>query len=518
MPARDPNSNSHRGTLRYRGDGAYSVAGGTEECDSALTRVLLPAAPRPDSEAVPLECAILSERENEAAPETQIELDLTSDDLSGCVVGAYDLGVRIGSGGMGSVFMARHRRLGRDVAIKFIGTDFLPSVDARQRFEQETRALGSLQHLHIVSALDAGLHRGIPYLVTEHIAGIDLLRLMRDHVRLPCGAAVELVRQAALGLAHSHRHGFVHRDIKPSNLMLDEHAQLKILDFGIARRADLTEGITATGALLGTVDYLAPEQAQDPRSVDGRADIYSLGCTLIFLISGFPPFDGEAYTSVAAKLKGHLLDEPDWLKRNDPTVPSPLRQIVRRMVSKSPRDRFDSADEVASALALFADREQLSAYAPSQSPANDAVQNASRCRPNLGGRPWYSRGGVPAIFLSAGFRRPICVAAALLLAAIGGRRLAPLHKPHDSSVQTQAPPTNEPAPGPVHGAADGAANDAAQPEAAANRSGELVKAGNMPAAVNRVTRQSDRVSNAAAVQLPLRSSHGEQPVLRGAMP
>lgn len=284
---------------------------------------------------------------------TVSEKDISRDDLTGLFLGPYALGAEIGSGGMGKVFKAKHVHLDRVFAIKFVATDIAGDAETQLRFEQETRALGHLQHPQIVNAVDAGCINRLKYLVTEFIEGEDLWNLAQRRGGISPREACELIRQAAVGLAYSHGKGFVHRDIKPSNLMLNGSGVVKILDFGLVCHEQADTQLTEKGATLGTWDFIAPEQAHDSSEVDERCDIYSLGCTLLYLLSGRPPFSGARYTTAASKLKGHLFDTPPWLERPPGQIPQQLIEIVTQMMAKSPAQRFQTAEEVAVALGQY---------------------------------------------------------------------------------------------------------------------------------------------------------------------
>lgn len=262
------------------------------------------------------------------------------------------LGKRIGHGGMGKVFRARHRHLDRILAIKFVAANHSRLSEALQRFEHETRALGQLQHPQIVNAVDAGNCNGLMYLVTEYIDGEDLSQLVQRRGPLPPVEACALVQQAAEGLAYLHSRGFVHRDIKPSNLIVDRAGCVKLLDFGLVRSIHTDHQLTDDGQTLGTWDFLSPEQAHDSSDVDCRSDLYSLGCTLLYLLTGDVPFGGARFATPAAKLKGHLFDRPAALEQ--PGIPPELAAVLSRMLAKLPSDRIGSADEVHAALAPFA--------------------------------------------------------------------------------------------------------------------------------------------------------------------
>ncbi len=254
---------------------------------------------------------------------------------------------------MGKVFQARHLHLDREFAIKFVAADISGHSEAQLRFEQETRALGQLQHPHIVNAVDAGCVNGLKYLVTELIDGEDLAQVVERRGPLPPVEACELIRQAALGLSYLHGLGFVHRDIKPSNLIVNRAGIVKLLDFGLVHGGTVDHQLTDAGETIGTWDFLAPEQAHDASQVDCRCDLYSLGGTLLYLLSGRPPFGDDKHVTPASKLKGHLFDTPAWLEHPPAAIPYKLIEVLRRLLAKSPDERFQTAAEVAEALTPF---------------------------------------------------------------------------------------------------------------------------------------------------------------------
>jgi serine/threonine protein kinase len=270
-------------------------------------------------------------------------------------LGQYEILAKLGQGGMGAVYKARHVELGKTVALKVLPADRIHEASIA-RFKREVRAVGQLEHPNIVAAYDAGQQRGIHYLVMSLVEGVDLARLVDGRGPLKVADACEVARQAAAGLQHAADHGLVHRDVKPSNLMLARDGLVKLLDLGLAlSSADAAaEKLTAAGSLLGTADYLAPEQWERPHAADARADIYSLGCTLYHFLAGQPPFAGESYETVIAKMVAHQQVPPPPLDRVRPDVPAGLAAVLGRMLAKEPADRFASSAEVAVALGPFA--------------------------------------------------------------------------------------------------------------------------------------------------------------------
>lgn len=278
-------------------------------------------------------------------------------------IGPYVLQQPLGRGGMGSVFLARHQQLGKLVAIKLLPWRSTHREHFEARFQREVRAAGGLDHPSIVSATDAGQENGTHYLVMEFIDGLDLSRLVRAMGQVRLADACELIRQVALGLSHAHAEGIVHRDVKPSNLMLNRRGQVKILDFGLARLGPWNEEsaeLTTVGQLMGTLDYMAPEQAERADSVDYRADLYSLGATLFRLLCGRAPLAASPDQSPLAKLRLLATEEPPKLSTLRPDAPQELTQLVAEMLARNPRDRPASAAHVAERLEPFCQSHDLS--------------------------------------------------------------------------------------------------------------------------------------------------------------
>jgi serine/threonine-protein kinase len=272
-------------------------------------------------------------------------------------IAGYEILEPLGEGGMGQVYKARHLRLDRIVALKVIHPERLTQPDAVKRFYREAQAAARLAHPHLVTVYDVDEVGGTHFLAMEYVEGTDLGRWVKEHGPLPAVQAGDYVRQAALGLQHIHERGLVHRDIKPSNLFLTANQTLvKVLDLGLARlnqpvsTEQISAELTQTGMVMGTPAFLAPEQARDSRRVDIRSDIYSLGCTFYYLLTGRVPFPGVGLAEVIVQ---HQLDEPEPIEKLRSDVPAGVVSVLRRMMAKRPEDRYQTPAEVATALAPF---------------------------------------------------------------------------------------------------------------------------------------------------------------------
>jgi serine/threonine protein kinase len=271
-------------------------------------------------------------------------------------LGQYELLEKLGEGGMGQVFKARHRLMERVVALKVIHKHLLEHAGAVQRFEREIKALARLSHPNIVRAEYADQVGDRHFLVMEFIEGESLMDLVRKQGPLPIALACGYLAQAADALQHAHEQGLIHRDVKPSNLLVTPAGQVKVLDLGLARfREDrpANEELTATGQALGTPDYMAPEQWEDTHSADIRADIYSLGCTLYHLLAGQPPFCGPEYNTFGKKVNAHTSKPVPSIRRFRADVPEGLVAVLDRLLAKEPAQRFNTPAEVSAALQPF---------------------------------------------------------------------------------------------------------------------------------------------------------------------
>jgi len=274
----------------------------------------------------------------------------------GFFLGKYRLLSLLGKGGMSSVYLAEHVLMRRRCAIKVLPAKRVHDTSYLGRFHREAQAVAALDHPNIVRAYDVdqeiNKNAEIHFLVMEYVDGSSLQELVRDQGILCYEDAVEYCRQTALGLEHAHAAGMVHRDIKPGNLLVDHNGVVKILDLGLARffGEGETESLTVAHdeKVLGTADYLAPEQALDSHQVDSRADIYSLGCTLYFMLTGHPPFiDG----TLAQRLMSHQRKEPSPITDERPDFPESLDQILKKMMKKEPSERYETAQELADVFA-----------------------------------------------------------------------------------------------------------------------------------------------------------------------
>lgn len=255
-------------------------------------------------------------------------------------IAVYKLHEMIGQGGMGIVYKAVHTELNRPVAVKVIRKTTPHLLD---RFQREKNVAGRLNHPNIVATTDAGTWHGRPYLVSELLDGSDLRQFVEKEGTLHWLRAVEIMRQATVGLSYLHRQGVIHRDIKPSNLFLTDEGNVKILDVGLARLLDdPSDGdCTMTGDILGSYDYIAPEQIRNTKKADERSDIYSLGCTFYFLLTGKPPYFGVEYETQGEKIAAHLApaEIPD-VRRHCRAIPTDIAQLIAGMVVKKPDRRL----------------------------------------------------------------------------------------------------------------------------------------------------------------------------------
>lgn len=269
----------------------------------------------------------------------------------GFFLGKYKLLDHLGTGGMSCVYLAEHVLMQRRVAIKVLPKNRVTDTSYLARFHREAQAAASLDHRNIVRAYDVDNEGDVHYLVMEYVEGRDLQQIVKQDGPLDYALAADYIRQAAEGLAHAHEAGLIHRDVKPANLLVDQKNVVKVLDLGLARftdegRASLT--VQYDENVLGTADYLAPEQAIDSHGVDARADIYGLGCSFYYLLTGHPPFSEG---TLPQRLMAHQKQAPPSILKDRPDAPADLVHICMQMMAKKAADRYQSAVEVAAVLA-----------------------------------------------------------------------------------------------------------------------------------------------------------------------
>jgi eukaryotic-like serine/threonine-protein kinase len=360
--------------------------------------------------------------------------------LQGQVLGGrYALGAMLGSGGMGQVYRARDRVLERTVAVKVLSAAATQDLELVARFGREARAAAALHHPNIVTVFDSGADSDLQYLVMEYVEGQSLAGLLRREGVLEPRRAAEVGRQVCQALAAAHAAGLVHRDIAPGNVLVDPAGRVKVADFGIAKLAAATT-MTGDGMVLGTAAYLAPEQAQG-RPVDGRSDLYSLGCVLYELVTGAPPFAGDSPVAVAAR---QLTEPPIPPSDRNPRVGAAFEAVVLTALAKEPAGRYQSAaamaqdldrviaDAGADTVALGGARggpptDRLPGLIPTGA-ATVPMASAARRRP--GWLPWALVAAVGVIALVA-----------VALWPRGGDPPAAQQQPTGPTASTAAPPT-----------------------------------------------------------------------------
>jgi serine/threonine protein kinase len=274
--------------------------------------------------------------------------------FKGLMIGAYRVMDKIGAGGMGIVYLGEHEKLKRRVAIKILPEDKTKDKLALERFYREARAAAALDHPNIVKAFDVSEQNGMHYLVMEFIDGNNLQKYVDTKGPLPWKTAINILIQSCKGLQHASERNMVHRDIKPANILVDKSGQVKILDLGLARsfqvvQDNLTQDLSDGSDVMGSIDYIAPEQAIANNAVDVRADIYSLGATFYTLVTGKPPVDG----TTAQKLLQHQMQMPAPLSRLRPEIPESLNQVLFKMMAKRPEFRYSTPNEVIAALTPY---------------------------------------------------------------------------------------------------------------------------------------------------------------------
>ena len=295
------------------------------------------------------------------------------------VAGRYEVEELVGSGGMSSVFRARDRVLERTVALKVLHRQLADDDEYVERFRREAQMVAGLVHHNIVTVIDRGADDGTPFIVFEFVGGENLKQLVDREGPLPVERALELATQVAHGLAFAHENGYIHRDVKPQNVLLNGNGEAKVTDFGIARSLDVKHGMTQTGAVVGTSEYIAPEQAQG-QHVDERTDVYSLGILVYELLTAELPFSGDNFVAVAMQ---HINETPPRVSDRRPDVPRRLDEAVAHALAKQPDDRFATMAGFGRELEACLNEARVSAGASETMVLSRPRINRTRRRPRL---------------------------------------------------------------------------------------------------------------------------------------
>jgi serine/threonine-protein kinase len=351
------------------------------------------------------------------------------------IAGRYELEKLVGSGGMSNVFRAHDRLLERTVALKILHEQYTRDDDYVERFRREARAVAKLAHPNIVTVIDRGEQDGRQFIVFEYVDGQNLKELTRSGP-LEVHEAIGLTLQVARALSFAHDRGLVHRDVKPQNVLLNEDGQAKVTDFGIARSLDV-HGVTQTGTVLGTSDYIAPEQARGQK-VDPKTDIYSLGAVLYELLVGEVPFAGDNFVAVAMR---HVNEPVPSVLDARPDCPARLDLAIQRAMAKDPDDRFQSMDELVAELeACLAELDGRS-----DEGATMIVPPARPPRRRAGSRRRRTLPVTPVLIVLAGAL--VAVGAFLLLRDDGTRNILPRGSGSSEAVRLQGLGAFDPPPG-----------------------------------------------------------------------
>jgi hypothetical protein len=373
---------------------------------------------------------------------------MNDDPLIGTCLGDYLIEKRIGEGGMGIVYHARQLTLNRGVALKVLPPESCGDVEYVARFLREARAAAQLNHPNIIQVIDAGMSQNFYFMVMEYVEGMNLTQMVRFHGALPEAEALQYMHQAAMGLACAHRNGIIHRDIKPENLIISRSGILKIADLGLAKweQSAALPSLTATNVIMGSPQYISPEQIRNPRNIDGRSDVYSLGLTAFFLIAGEPPFTAPTAGSLFAQ---HLTQSIPSIRELCPGVATSTERLLQSMTEKDVKQRTQSMEIVTSEIAAILEKVFAVRVAESPTPIQHFQRTSTR-------RSFLNRFMGTAV---KGMAATIVVLLAILFLALAYRSMNPFAptKPTDTSraepaaTVAPAPPPKEtvPLPGPA---------------------------------------------------------------------
>jgi len=298
----------------------------------------------------------------------------------GLVLGPYQIQVPLGRGGMGTVYLALDTRTEQYVALKILPPKLARTEERLlARFQREMELSQKVNDPHLARTVEAGVFQNIHFIAMEYIPGQTLYRVVTGRGTLPVARAAHLFAETASALAHAHSQGLIHRDMKPSNIMVTPHDHAKVLDLGLAftegEEVDDVEVVGGKGYIVGSIDYMAPEQTRDPTNIDTRADLYALGCCLYFALSGKPPFP---LGTVHEKVKLHRHEAPTPLREMNSEVPEAFAAIVHKLLAKDPAARFATATELEGALAPWRDAVEEPLDTPSDAASQQAVQGLLR--------------------------------------------------------------------------------------------------------------------------------------------
>jgi serine/threonine-protein kinase len=372
------------------------------------------------------------------------------------VAGKYELVRELARGGMGSVWVAHHRQLDAEVAIKFMDTELAESAEARARFEREARAAAALRSPHVVQMLDYGVDEGVPFIVMELLVGEDLRMRLKRQRRLRLDEAAPILTQACKALRIAADASIVHRDLKPANVFITrvgDDEVVKILDFGVAKSTSRPAGEgTTTGMLLGTPHYMSPEQARGGKQLDHRSDLWSLTVILYQMITGRKPFDGDEIGDVIVKI---CTEHPPSVRTYDPTLPPALDGFFERALSVDPNDRFQSARALAEELTAIArsagvDVPSLSGRSVVQwRPPSEAPERGGTLTLATGSLPVTPRSSKRAIVFGLAAGALVVIALAVVMGRGGAAPPPAPAAPAQGSPSPAEPASAEEAPAPT---------------------------------------------------------------------
>ncbi len=347
--------------------------------DDRLKAILAELRNSSDGQAVALESFIRRLVDDGDVTPWHVE-KLRNGKYKGFFLGQYRLLKLLGAGGMSTVYLAQHKLSGHQRAIKILPKQRAADKSYLERFYREGRAAASLNHPHIVRIYDLANEGEIHYMVMEYVDGIDLHQHVKRAGPMSYEQALDCIAQAAEGLAHAHEQHIVHRDIKPANVLMNTQGTVKLLDLGLALMREETESLTLlhNERVMGTADFLSPEQAIDSHNVDPRADIYSLGCTLYFLLTGHPPFPTG---TIPQRIAAHQSREPSPITFDRQDCPSEIMELTARMMRKKPEDRFQTCQDVVAAIRQIEHASRSATtisdtYRSPPEPARRALENA----------------------------------------------------------------------------------------------------------------------------------------------